>query len=169
MARHDGLAALALLLALAATPATALAQRDVGPVRVALFAGARLGHAGQPLLGVAGELDLESALHGVWTLAAAASAVVESAGSYTQYELDARWRSGNEGRVHPYAGAGVVLSRSSVLMTGGPAETRFGGLALAGVEIAVVGTTAFVEALALEDGGFSAQLRGGVRLLLIGK
>ena len=44
-----------------------------------------------------------------------------------------------------------------------------GGLALAGVEIPLLGTTTFIEALALEDGGLSAQVRGGVRLLLIGR
>lgn len=169
MARRLGLAALAIALALAAAPATARAQRDVGPARVALFGGARLGHRTQALLGVAGELDLPSELHGIWTLAAAASTVTHSDGSYAQYEFDARWRSGVAAGVHPYAGAGVVLARSAALMTGGPAETRFGGLALAGVEIAVVGTTAFVEAVALEDGGFSGQIRGGVRLLLIGR
>jgi hypothetical protein len=37
------------------------------------------------------------------------------------------------------------------------------------VEIPFLGTTTFVEALALEDGDLSAQVRGGVRLLLIGR
>ena len=78
MARRHGVAGVALLAALAAAPAPALAQRDVGPVRVALFTGARLGHGRQPLIGVAGELELQSALHGTWTLGAAASAVTET-------------------------------------------------------------------------------------------
>jgi hypothetical protein len=169
MARRLGVGGLALLLALAAAPAPARAQRDVGPVRVALFAGARLSHASEPIIGMAGELELHGALHGTWTLGAAASAVIESAGSYTQYELEARWRPRDEGGLRPYVGAGVALSRSAFLATGGPAETRFGGLALAGVEIPLLGTTTFVEALALEDGALSAQVRGGVRLLLIGR
>jgi hypothetical protein len=169
MARRHRVGGLALLVALAAAPAPALAQRAVGPVRVALFSGVRLGHASQPLIGVAGELELQSALHGTWTLGAAASAVIESDGSYTQYEFDARWRPGDEGGVRPYFGAGVALTRSAFLVTGGPELTRFGGLALAGVEIPFLGTTTFVEALALEDGDLSAQVRGGVRLLLIGR
>jgi hypothetical protein len=169
MARRHSVAGLALGLALAAAPATARAQRDIGPARVALFAGARLGRTSQPLIGVAGELEMRTALHGTWTLGAAASAVIESGGSYTQYELEARWRSQDEGGLRPYLGAGVALSRSAILVTGGPAVTRFGGLAIAGVEIPLLGTTTFVEALALEDGALSAQVRGGVRLLLIGR
>ncbi|MGD0484729.1 MAG: hypothetical protein ABSB58_08770 [Gemmatimonadales bacterium] len=158
-----------LALALCAAPASAVAQRDVGPARVALFAGARLGHTSQPLIGIAGELELHGALHGTWTLGAAASAVIESDGSYTQYELDARWRPQDEGGLRPYLGAGAVMARSSFLATRGPATTRFGGLGIVGVEIPVVGTTAFVEGLAIENGEFSAQIRGGVRLLLIGR
>jgi hypothetical protein len=161
--------AAALALALCAVPASALAQEDVGPVRIALFAGLRLGHESQPLLGFAGELELRGALHGTWILGAAASAVIESDGSYTQYEFDARWRPQGEGWIRPYLGAGVAVARSSFLMTGGPAQIRFGGLALAGVEIPFLGTTTFVEALALEDGELSAQARGGFRLLLIGR
>jgi|GEM_PF-5609703 len=165
MARRDGLAALALLLVLAATPATALAQRDVGPVRVALFAGVHLGHDTRPLLGLAGELELR----GTWSLAIVASTLSQRDGTYAQYEVEARWRPLGEGRVRPYLGAGAVAARSSFIASGGPATTRFGALALAGVEVPLLGTTSFLEALALEDGGFSAQLRGGVRLLLIGK
>ena len=169
MALRHGVAGLALLVALAAAPAPARAQRAVGPVRVALFAGVRLTRTSQPLIGVAGELELRGALHGTWTLGAAASAVIENDGSYTQYEFEARWRPGDEDGLRPYFGAGVALTRSAVLSLGGPAETRFGGLALAGIEIPLLGTTAFVEALALEDGALSGQVRGGVRLLLIGR
>lgn len=159
----------ALLLVLCAAPAPALAQQDVGPVRVALFAGARLGHGSQPLVGLAGELELHGALHGTWTLAAAASAVIESDGSYTQYEFDARWHPQADGWIRPYVGGGVSVARSALLISGGPAQTRYGALAIAGVGIPLLGTTTFVEALALEDGEFSVQARGGVRLLLIGR
>ena len=165
MARRPGVGAFALLLTLTAAPAPALAQRDVGPVRVALFAGLRLGHESRPLLGVAGELEL----HGTWTLAAAASAVSESDGSYAQYELDGRWRPQGEGWLRPYLGAGVAVARSSIVVVGGPARTRFGALAIAGVEAPFLGTTTFVEALAFEYGDLSVQARGGVRLLLIGR
>lgn len=169
MARRSGVGALAAAFALCAVAAPALAQQDVGPVRVALFAGARLGHETRPLFGLAGELELHGALHGTWILAAAASTVSQREGSYAQYEVDARWRPEGEGRLLPYVGGGAVLTRRSSLMAGGPTQTGYGGLAIAGVEIPLLGTTAFVEGLALEDGAFSAQLRGGVRLLLIGR
>jgi hypothetical protein len=154
----------ALLLALSAAPAPALAQRDVGPVRVALFAGTIITRGGGTLVGVAGELEL----HRIWTLAAAASYVGSSTDLEAQYELDARWRPPNEGALRPYLGGGFVVTSNSIASLNGPARTRFGGLALLGMDVALFGTTAFAEAVGVETGSLTFLVRGGVRLLVIG-
>jgi hypothetical protein len=157
-------AGITLILALCAAPTPARAQRDVGPVRVALFAGVRVAGGGEPLVGLAGELEL----HQVWTLAAAASYVSVTGGSYTRYEVDGRWRPAREGAVRPYLGAGLAVTRSSVASVGGPTRTRYGGLAIAGVEVPVFGTTFFAEVVGVETGSLTAEVRGGLRLLVIG-
>ena len=150
-----------LLLALA--PAPLQAQRDVGPVRVALFAGARLTTPTAALVGLAGELELQQ----VWTLAAAVSVVDVSGGSSARYELDGRWRPAGAGPIRPYVGAGVALTRNSAAAAGGPTSSQVGGLALVGVEVPLLGTW-FAEAVAVGSGDFTAEFRGGVRLLVFG-
>lgn len=159
-----GAPALLLILALCATPATALAQRDVGPVRVALFAGARLSSPSAALLGLAGELSLQQR----YVLAAGATLVTVSEGSYARYELDGRWHPESESWLRPYVGAGVAITRSSSASVGGPAVTRYGALVLAGAQTPVLGTTSFVEVVGVETGSFSLEFRGGVRLLVFG-
>jgi len=156
--------ALPLILALCAVPAPALAQRDVGPVRVALFAGAHLTRPSAALLGLAGELDLKQR----YVLAAAATLVTVSEGSYTHYELDGRWHPESESWLRPYLGAGFAITRSSSASVGGPAVTSYGVLALAGAETRVLGTRSFVEVVGVETGSFSLEVRGGVRLLVFG-
>jgi hypothetical protein len=150
-----------ILLAVAPTPL--LAQRDVGPARVALFAGARLTDPTAALVGLAGELELKR----VWTLAAAVSVVDVSGGNSARYEFDGRWRPAGTGPIRPYVGAGVALTRSSAAVSGGPTSTHIGGLALVGAEAHLLGTW-FVEAVGVETGDFTAEVRGGVRLLVFG-
>jgi hypothetical protein len=150
-------------LFLVVAPAPLLAQRDVGPARVALFAGARLTPATAALVGLAGELELKR----TWTLAAAVSVADVSGGNSARYELDGRWRPAGAGPIRPYVGAGVALTRSSAALAGGPTSTHVGGLALVGVEVPLLGTW-FVEAVGVETGDFTAEVRGGVRLLVFG-
>jgi hypothetical protein len=160
-----GVAAL-LALALSVSAAAAEAQqRDVGPVRVALFGGARVTAPAAALVGLAGEIEIEN----VWVLAAAASYLSVSGGRYARYEVDGRWRPVREGWLRPYAGAGLAVARSSLASAGGPARTRLGALALAGADVPVLHTLAFVEAVGVETGSLTFELRGGLRLLVFGQ
>ncbi len=151
--------AVAALLCVA--PAPLLAQNDVGPVRLALFGGARVSQPSAALAGLAGELELG----GTWTLAAGATYVAVTGGSYARYELDGRWTPTSEGRLRPYVGAGLAVDRSSAAI-GGPGRTRVGGLGFAGVDLRLIGPPLFIEVVGVETGTFTAEVRGGFRLLV---
>lgn len=157
--------AVVLAAALCAAPAPLWAQRDVGPVRVALFGGARVTRPAAGLVGLAGELEIER----IWSLSAAASYVDVGEGSYARYELDGRWHPAQEGWLRPYVGAGVAVARSSLASVGGPGRTRFGGIAYAGVDVPVFHVMPFVEVVGVETGSFSVEVRGGLRLLVFGQ
>jgi hypothetical protein len=154
----------ALVAALCAAPVPLWAQRDVGPVRLALFGGARVSSPAASLAGLAGELELG----GIWSLAAAATYVGVSGGSYARYELDGRWHPSREGRLRPYLGVGLAIARSAAAV-GGPSETHVGGLGFAGVDVPVFHTTPFIEVVGVETGSFFVEVRGGLRLLVFGR
>ncbi len=157
-------AALGALLCVSPTPL--LAQRDVGPVRVALFGGARLTRTQSGLVGLAGELQLQQ----IGSLAATVSYVdVGGGGSYARYELDARWHPAQEGWLRPYLGLGAAIAHSSNASVGETGTTRVGGLAFAGVDVPFLRTTLFAEVVGIETGSFSAEVRGGIRLLVFGQ
>lgn len=153
----------ALVAALCASAAPLWAQRDVGPVRVALFGGARVSSPSAGLAGLAGELDLG----GIWSLAAAATYVAVSGGSYARYELDGRWHPSRTGWLRPYLGVGLAIARSSAAV-GGPGETDVGGLGFAGVDVPVLHVTPFIEVVGVQTGSFFVEVRGGLRLLVFG-
>ena len=154
----------ALVAALCASAAPLWAQRDVGPVRLALFGGVRVNTPAASLAGLAGELELE----GIWSLAAAATYVAVSGGSYARYELDGRWHPSRAGWLRPYLGAGFAVARSSAAV-GGPSRTDVGGLGFAGVDVAVLHVTPFIEAVGIQTGSFFVEVRGGLRLLVFGQ
>ncbi len=154
---------LALLLVCGAA-APALAQRDVGPVRVGLFGGVRVSAPAATVLGLGGELDLEE----VWTIAAVASLTDVRAGNRSRFELDARRRLGEPGGLRPYVGAGAVFTREPSPVAADPTRTRFGGLALAGVEGSLLGASAFAEVVGVQTDAFVVEVRAGVRLLVFG-
>jgi len=157
--------ALVLAAALCLAPAALLAQRAVGPVRLALFAGSRLSHPSVGLAGLSGELELER----IWSLQAAAQYLDVGAGSYARYELDGRWHPAQGGWIRPYLGAGVALARTSEAALGGPSRDHVGGVGFAGVDVPVFHSTLFAEAVGVETGSLTWELRGGFRLLVLGQ
>jgi hypothetical protein len=137
----------------------ALAQLSPRAVAVSPFAGVEFRGGQNPLFGIGATFSLPSDV---------ALLVTASAIRYTGvYQLEAgiRWPALRDTPVTPYAGAALCLLRwpSADQVTGG--SWRAGGLAVAGLEARALGGMVFTEGLAVTDGTWAFQVRGGLRIV----
>ena len=148
-----------LLGVLIAWPVSRLIAQADSRVAVGPFAGVEFRDQRRPLFGLAGTIPLPNDLAGI-----VAVSTVRYTGTL-QFEASVRWPGLRESLVTPYVGAGGCFIRGPLTADLLGASTwNVGVVGLAGLEVHVVGITAFVEGVGLTAGGWATQLRGGLRL-----